>query len=115
MMSMLNDSRRKVANEIGFYIRSISADVKDATEYMDSMKITDVDYKDEVVSIKTTRPGIVIGKYGNLINGITTALQNMKDVKVSKVMIIEDKPFRDLYSDLYCFQYENFDRTDWMS
>jgi ribosomal protein S3 len=103
-MRTFNDSLSKVANEIGFYVRSISKDVKEATEQMDAMKITEVDYKDGVVSIKSTRPGIVIGRKGELINGITSALQKMKDVKVSKVVIIEDKPAIDLHGDLYIFQ-----------
>lgn len=109
---MRTQESKKVAMDIGSYIRSISKDVKDATSTMEAMKITDVSYNDGVVSIKTTRPGVVIGRRGELINGITKSLTEMKDVKVCKVQIIEDVDVKQLNGDLYFFQYEDYDRSN---
>jgi ribosomal protein S3 len=67
---------------------------KKAVETIRHYEITDMWYNNEVLYIKTSRPGILIGVKGENINAILHQLQTnckIKEYPIKSIKLIEDK------------------------
>ena len=70
-----------VAREIGYFYEKKHNDQKEALSEIRMVDITNIEVNEDVVTISTTRPGILIGKRGSNIEALQKHLKEKLEIK----------------------------------
>lgn len=82
---MLSEEVKDVASRIGqFYLEKNHGDYKAAEKEITDLRISEITVVNNIASITTARPGLLIGKKGTNIDALNKYLQ-------AEIRIIEDK------------------------
>lgn len=105
---MSNIEKKQIISAIGFYyFLKNNKDVQKANEEINLLKIHNIDFKNNIITIKLERPGVLIGRRGENIDNLTGYLCKdlQKDIQIN---IVEELELQNLRS----FEYVDYDYPD---
>jgi ribosomal protein S3 len=79
----------EIASQISsFYLRKYNFNTEAANAMIESLRIFDIKKEEGVIEIHTSRPGLLIGKKGSNIDGLTVHLGS--PIKIVEVQSLSD-------------------------
>lgn len=95
--------KNRMLSDIGyFYFLKNNQDLKKTNEEIENLKIRNIDFKENILTISLERPGLLIGKRGENFENLKTYLQKNIKEKI-KIEIIEDTSLFWLYNYQYTY------------
>lgn len=72
---MLTTEVKEIAQRIGqFFLERNSYDYNKTARFLESMRITEILVRDKEITIKLSRPGLIIGRKGTVIDALSKYL-----------------------------------------